>query len=586
MGKISSYGIDGTPSKNDKWVGTDGLTGQTKNFNAEGLANVFNYFGLIGLGGQIPFTFFSGDALVRPEGSISFPLGDGDLTAFSSVTSLVVSNKSSSGNLATEYINYLNAGNVLIYDLSNINNFAKFSVTSIVVRPLEPTFFNVSLTFVEGNGSFDQTRTYGLIESGAAISNHNSLQNIGTNTHVQIDTHIADTTNPHSVTKAQVGLSNADNTSDANKPVSTAAQTALDSKVDDAQVLTDVPLNALFTDTIYDSTAVDAHIADTTNPHSVTKTQVGLGDADNTSDVDKPVSTAAQAALDLKISLTEKGAPNGVAQLDGSGVVLLSQLPSYVDDVLEYADLASFPATGEAGKIYVATDTNKTYRWSGTVYVYITSGAVDSVAGKTGVVTLVKADVGLGNVDNTTDLLKPVSTAAQTALDGKVDDAQVLTNVPGGALFTDTTDHASFSNIGVKTHATLDSEVTANNAKVSNATHTGDVTGSGALTIADDVISYAKLGTEFTTAFTVTGTNLDFGAYQVFTRVLSGTEVLTITNAEIGVVKDLYMSGGTAFSITNGILLVGDYSVTATTNLIQIVARTSSSFYYTITPQP
>ena len=119
-----------------------------------------------------------------------------------------------------------------------------------------------------------------------------------------------------------------------------------------------------------------------------------------------------------------------------------------------------------------------------------------------------------------------------------------------------------------------------------NATHTGDVTGSGALTIADDVISYAKLGTEFTTAFTVTGTNLDFGAYQVFTRVLSGTEVLTITNAEIGVVKDLYMSGGTAFSITNGILLVGDYSVTATTNLIQIVARTSSSFYYTITPQP
>ena len=82
------------------------------------------------------------------------------------------------------------------------------------------------------------------------------------------------------------------------------------------------------------------------------------------------------------------------------------QLPSYVDDVLEFAALANFPATGENGKIYIAIDTNKTYRWSGTVYIYITSGAVDSVAGKTGVVTLVKADVGLGLVDNTSDLSK------------------------------------------------------------------------------------------------------------------------------------------------------------------------------------
>ncbi|MFK5284319.1 hypothetical protein ACI3PL_32535, partial [Lacticaseibacillus paracasei] len=56
--------------------------------------------------------------------------------------------------------------------------------------------------------------------------------------------------------------------------------------------------------------------------------------------------------------------------------------------------------SGEIGKIYVALDTNKTYRWSGSAYIYITSGAVDSVAGKTGVVTLVKADVGLSNVAN------------------------------------------------------------------------------------------------------------------------------------------------------------------------------------------
>lgn len=85
------------------------------------------------------------------------------------------------------------------------------------------------------------------------------------------------------------------------------------------------------------------------------------------------------------------------------GKVPASQLPSYVDDVLEYANLAAFPAIGETGKIYVALDTNKTYRWSGSTYVYITSGAVDSVAGKTGVVTLVQADIsGLKTNDTAT----------------------------------------------------------------------------------------------------------------------------------------------------------------------------------------
>jgi len=83
-----------------------------------------------------------------------------------------------------------------------------------------------------------------------------------------------------------------------------------------------------------------------------------------------------------------------------SGTIDAARLPSYVDDVLEYTNLANFPASGETGKIYVALDTNKTYRWSGSAYVYITSGAVDSVAGRTGVVTLTSADVGLGSVEN------------------------------------------------------------------------------------------------------------------------------------------------------------------------------------------
>lgn len=76
------------------------------------------------------------------------------------------------------------------------------------------------------------------------------------------------------------------------------------------------------------------------------------------------------------IPVNQKGANNGVATLGNDGKIPSTQLPSYVDDVLEYNNLASFPSTGEAGKIYVAKDTNKTYRWSGTQYTEISASIV------------------------------------------------------------------------------------------------------------------------------------------------------------------------------------------------------------------
>lgn len=73
---------------------------------------------------------------------------------------------------------------------------------------------------------------------------------------------------------------------------------------------------------------------------------------------------------------------NGLARLDGSGLVPAALLPSYVDDVLEFANLAAFPVTGETGKIYVALDSNKSYRWSGSTYIEISPspGSTDSVS--------------------------------------------------------------------------------------------------------------------------------------------------------------------------------------------------------------
>lgn len=69
--------------------------------------------------------------------------------------------------------------------------------------------------------------------------------------------------------------------------------------------------------------------------------------------------------------IDSKGAPNGLASLNESGIIPSAQLPSYVDDVIEVDTFSNLPGTGESGKIYIVQDTNLTYRWSGTAYVEI-----------------------------------------------------------------------------------------------------------------------------------------------------------------------------------------------------------------------
>lgn len=145
-----------------------------------------------------------------------------------------------------------------------------------------------------------------------------------------LSSHVTNKTNPHNVTAAQLGLGNVDNTSDMDKPVSTAQGAAIGS---------------------VEYTLVH-HEKNTDNPHSVTKSQVGLGNVDNTSDADKPVSSK-QA---LAISAVE-------------------------DQIILHKDNKNNPHAVTA------------------------------------------AQVGLGNVNNTSDANKPVSTAQQAALDEKIDKA-------------------------------------------------------------------------------------------------------------------------------------------------------------------
>lgn len=258
------------------------------------------------------------------------------------------------------------------------------------------------------------------------------------------------------------------------------------------------------------TSTINSHVTNFQNPHHTNKSQIGLSNVTN----------------DAQVKRSEMGANNGVATLDSSGKVVTSQLPSFVDDVLEFESKTAFPATGESGKIYVSLDTNLTYRWGGTEYVEISkslalgetsstayagnkgkaatdninkikstalshiddttpvtysaskvtvnyecyegdqygsagtkhgadiaaasettagvmtaadksklnaieAGAqVNTVTGvkgnsessyRTGNINITPTNIGLGNVDNTSDLSKPISTATQSALDGKVD---------------------------------------------------------------------------------------------------------------------------------------------------------------------
>ena len=114
---------------------------------------------------------------------------------------------------------------------------------------------------------------------------------------------------------------------------------------------------------------------------------------------------------------TFKSVSGGYASLDGSGKVPSNELPSYVDDVVEVANYAALPVTGETGKIYVTLDTNKCYRWSGSVYVQVAQG-VDTLTttGTSGAATLVGSTLNIPQYQGV--LTNPVTgtgTAGQVA---------------------------------------------------------------------------------------------------------------------------------------------------------------------------
>jgi hypothetical protein len=213
--------------------------------------------------------------------------------------------------------------------------------------------------------------------------------------------------------KAAVGLANVDNTSDANKPVSTATQTALNAKADASAL-------AGKENTVTAGTTAQYYRGDK-SWQALNKAAVGLNNVDNTSDLNKPISIAVQAALDAKV---------GSADVSGK----LDKDTASTNSV--YATGATAGTQTMRSIVATVTSGSTALITSGGVYTEL-SGKENTVAAGTTAQyyrgdkswqTLDKAAVGLGNVDNTADTAKPVSTATQTALDTKLDKNTAATN--------------------------------------------------------------------------------------------------------------------------------------------------------------
>lgn len=124
---------------------------------------------------------------------------------------------------------------------------------------------------------------------------------------------------------------------------------------------------------------------------------------------------------------SQKGVANGFATLGSAGKVPESQLPSYVDDVLEFENMASFPVTGEAGKIYVALNTNLVYRWSGSIYVEISpSIALGETAN-----TAYPGNLGKATTDKLSTYISDTEALINSKISGQgVADIQVVSALP------------------------------------------------------------------------------------------------------------------------------------------------------------
>ncbi len=212
--------------------------------------------------------------------------------------------------------------------------------------------------------------------------------------------------------------------------------------------------------------------------------------------------------------------------------------------------------------------------------------------------TLTKPDATTDTVDLAPYLDEDARAISSGTLNGGIvtftrDDATTFTLDLSGLLDDTNTVTSVNGEVGV---VVLDTDDIAQGAtNLYNQAHTGDVTGSLALTIeplavttgkiADDAVEYSKLGAEFTTAAVISASDVDFSSAQVFTKTLTGTTALTYSSASIGMVKDLVINAdGNSFTLPTGTKIIAGTATTGI-NFIQVVVTASGEYWTSISQQ-
>jgi hypothetical protein len=357
------------------------------------------------------------------------------------------------------------------------------------------------------------------------------------------------------ISKAMVGLGNADNTADADKPISTATQAALNLKGGAADLALKAPLaSPAFTGTVT----------------GITKAMVGLENANNTSDADKPVSTATQAALDLKGSAADLALKAPLASPAFTGTV------TGISKVM--VGLGNADNTADADKP-VSTATQTALDLKGSAADLALKAPLASPA-FTGTVTgISKVMVGLGNVDNTADADKPVSTATQTALDLKGSAADLALKAPlASPTFTGTVSGITKAMVGLENaNNTADADKpisTATQAALDLKAALVSPTFTGTPTLPTGTIATTQTAGNNSTAIATTAF--------VSSAISAGTAATVTTNANL---TGEVTSVGNAATITNSAVIgkvltgfvSGSGTVSATDNILQAIQKLSGN---------
>lgn len=285
--------------------------------------------------------------------------------------------------------------------------------------------------------------------------------------------------------------------------------------------------------------------------HSHTLADLGAAAAEHSHNYAAPTHTHTQAQITgLTDALAVKANASALsAKADlVDGKVPAAQLPGYVDDVLEYAAVANFPATGEAGKIYVATGTNKSYRWTSSTYVEIAGGVA---LGETSA-TAYRGDRGKIAYDHSQNAAVHVTAAQKTTWDGKADGDHTHTPADIGAAPASHTHnyaapghtHAYDDLTGLPTIPTIPSSLPANggNADTVDGKHAADFAPAS-----HSHTGYAASGHNHNSAYI--SKNLQFtsdeGSFLKSYKVADGKNILTEMAAyDIGLYT-IYSQSGT-----------------------------------------